>query len=91
MPERAGLGFGRRDAPGTSGAPIGPDGLTPEAPWPDGATKLDDELVATLLPERPARGHKGSFGKLLVLAGRSTMPGRRSSCVARRHAPVSGS
>jgi hydroxyethylthiazole kinase-like uncharacterized protein yjeF len=39
------------------------------APFPVGATKLDDDIVAGLLPERPKRGHKGSFGKLLVLAG----------------------
>ena len=30
---------------------------------------LDDSIAATLLPPRPARGHKGTFGKLLVLAG----------------------
>jgi len=35
---------------------------------PDPVT-LDDAIVAGLLPERPARGHKGTFGKLLVLAG----------------------
>ena len=35
---------------------------------PDPA-KLDDAIVAALLPERPARGHKGTFGKLLVIAG----------------------
>ena len=30
---------------------------------------LDDAAVASLLPARPSRGHKGTFGKLLVLAG----------------------
>jgi NAD(P)H-hydrate epimerase len=35
---------------------------------PDPVT-LDDAIVAGLLPERPARGHKGTFGKLLVIAG----------------------
>jgi hydroxyethylthiazole kinase-like uncharacterized protein yjeF len=30
---------------------------------------LDDRAAARLLPPRPARRHKGSFGKLLVIAG----------------------
>jgi hydroxyethylthiazole kinase-like uncharacterized protein yjeF len=34
-----------------------------------GAEALDDRIAAGLLPERPARGHKGTFGRLLVLAG----------------------
>ena len=43
-------------------------GRTPPPP-PPGPPVLDDLTAASLLPERPARGHKGSFGKLLVLAG----------------------
>jgi len=63
MPERSPVGFGRRGAP-----PEAP-GASPSSPFPDGATKLDDDLIAALIPERPVRGHKGSFGKLLVVAG----------------------
>ena len=72
MPERGGLGFGRRDAAGAgSSAADGSrgDGRSSERPWPAGAPRLDDDLAASLLPSRSARGHKGSFGKLLVLAG----------------------
>jgi NAD(P)H-hydrate epimerase len=35
----------------------------------DGAPVLDDASVAALLPARPARGHKGTFGKVLIVAG----------------------
>ena len=63
MPERGPVGFGRREQPAT------PSGPSAAAPFPTGATKLDDDIAASLIPERSARGHKGSFGKLLVLAG----------------------
>ena len=63
MPERSPVGFGRRDTP------VGGPATPATVPFPSGATKLDDDIVATLIPERKARGHKGSFGKLLVIAG----------------------
>ena len=68
MPERRPVGFGRRasvlDTTIESGS-SGPDAR----PWPAGATRLDDALASGLLPARPGRGHKGTFGTVLVLAG----------------------
>ncbi len=54
MAERSAAGFGRRTDP---------------RPRVEGAEPIDDELASALLPPRPARGHKGTFGKLLVVAG----------------------
>jgi len=59
MPDRRTVGFGRPDGAFQADPP----------PGPSGAVGLDDELAASLLPDRPARGHKGTFGKLLVVAG----------------------
>jgi NAD(P)H-hydrate epimerase len=66
MAERRPVGFGRRDAQSADG---GAAESSEERPWPEGATRLDDDTIAALLPSRDARGHKGSFGRLLVIAG----------------------
>lgn len=65
MPERGALGFGRRADSSPQTAALGKD----EHPWPEGAARLDEDAALALLPPRPSRAHKGSFGKLLVIAG----------------------
>ncbi len=36
---------------------------------PDGVERLDEERVATLVPRRDPRGHKGTFGTLVAVCG----------------------
>jgi hydroxyethylthiazole kinase-like uncharacterized protein yjeF len=58
--ERRAVGFGRTPPAGPADDPLASL---------EGLERLDDDVAATLVPERPARGHKGTFGKLLVIAG----------------------
>ncbi|HEX8025841.1 MAG TPA: NAD(P)H-hydrate dehydratase [Candidatus Limnocylindrales bacterium] len=60
MGEGRPLGFRHREDAGTA---------TPAEPPTPSVPTLDDKAAAALLPARPARGHKGTFGKLLVIAG----------------------
>ena len=60
--DRGPLGFGRPDHPGSGGTAT-------VVPPIEGAQMLDDAIASGLLPSRDKRGHKGSFGKVLVLAG----------------------
>ncbi len=59
--DRRPVGFGRREGDPTAPPPV--------AQAPAGSVRLDDDAMAKLVPERAARGHKGTFGKLLVIAG----------------------
>jgi NAD(P)H-hydrate epimerase len=63
MTERTPVGFGRRESAAASSEGGGAATLVP------GTVEIDDAAASALLPERPKRGHKGSFGKLLVVAG----------------------
>jgi ADP-dependent NAD(P)H-hydrate dehydratase / NAD(P)H-hydrate epimerase len=62
MAERGPVGFGRF---GQTGGSV----TTATAPPIEGADVLDDAIASGLLPVRDKRGHKGTFGKVLVLAG----------------------
>ena len=58
------FGFARESDAG-DGAPAATAGAVATR----GTRVLDDQTCAALIPERPPRGHKGRFGKLLVVAG----------------------
>ncbi|MEI7743332.1 MAG: NAD(P)H-hydrate dehydratase [Chloroflexota bacterium] len=59
MADRRPVGFGRRHEDASTGG----------SAVPDGTLRLDDDAMARLIPVREARGHKGTFGKILVVAG----------------------
>lgn len=62
MPEGRRLGFQRHEPEDEAASAA----ATPAA---GGLPTLDDRAAAALLPPRPVRGHKGTFGKVLVIAG----------------------
>lgn len=41
---------------------------------------INDRMVAEALPSRPSQGHKGTFGKLLIVAGSEGMTGAAVLC-----------
>lgn len=41
---------------------------------------IDKAMVSEILPPRPEDGHKGTFGKVLVIAGSYSMPGAAVLC-----------
>lgn len=65
MADRGRVGFAPAEP---ADRPAGRGGSTFVPPVP-GAEELDDQIAAGLVPVRDKRSHKGSFGKLLVLAG----------------------
>lgn len=57
MPDGRRVGFAHHEPP------------SDDDPPPPAVPVVDDDAAARLLPARPPRAHKGTFGKLLVIAG----------------------
>lgn len=54
---------------------VGSIGLPPTMELPGGAEWVQPEEIANLIPPRPLDGHKGTFGKTLIVAGSQRYPG----------------
>lgn len=52
------------------------------------AIEVDDSLVSSMLPDRPADGHKGTFGKVCIIAG--SLPYAGAPVLSARSASHSG-
>ena len=50
----------------------------------------DGGMVSNILPPRPEDGHKGTFGKVLVIAGSYAMPGAAILCAQSAYRMGSG-
>lgn len=51
---------------------------------------LEREEMAALLPQRPRDGHKGTFGRILIIAGSAGMTGAAFLCAASAYRTGSG-
>ncbi|MGO8949214.1 MAG: NAD(P)H-hydrate dehydratase [Ktedonobacterales bacterium] len=54
---------------------VGSIGLPDELPIPRGLELIDAATVRSLLPKRPLDSNKGTFGKVMVMAGSPSYPG----------------
>jgi NAD(P)H-hydrate epimerase len=54
---------------------VGAIGLPADLVVPEGLELLDAEMVRRVLPGRPAESNKGTFGKVMIVAGSPAYPG----------------
>jgi len=55
-------------------------GIPQDEPAPEGFSLLEEADLPNLLPKRPHLSHKGSYGRLLVVAGSRGMAGAAALC-----------